>query len=332
MKRRTFISIVGSMAAAPLLRPVAAHAQPAGRMRRIAILMSVGGDDPDQKHLVAAFQQELSRIGWVEGRNLQVERRDIRGDAERLRKHAAEVVAMVPDVIVTNSNLATSTVSKLTRTIPIVFATAGDPVGTGLVPNMARPGGNVTGFAGYEVAIAGKWLELLKEVAPSVTRVAMIYTPAGAGSVGLMSVASKLAPPFGIQPTSIPARDGPGLDRSIDAFAADGGNGMLVLPGPVTVAHRLRIIAAAARNRLPATYPRRYDVPSGGLLAYGGNSLDSYRRAAGYVDRILKGEKPGDLPVQAPTKYNLVVNLKTAKALGLTIPESFLLRADEVIE
>jgi putative ABC transport system substrate-binding protein len=328
MRRREFIKLVGGAAA----WPPAAQAQPATRRRLVAMLVSVGGDDPDQTALVAAFHEELTRIGWIDGRNMRFEQRDILGDFERLSKQAAEVVAMTPDVIVTNSNLGTSTVLKLTRTIPIVFATAGDPVGTGLVANMARPGGNVTGFVGYEVAIAGKWLELLQEVAPSVTRVAMIFTPGGAGSVGLMNVASKLAPSFGVQPTSIPAGDGPSLERAIDAFAADGGNGMLVLPGPSTVAHRVRIIAAAARNRLPATYPRRYDVPSGGLLAYGGNSLDSYRRAAGYVDRILRGEKPGDLPVQAPTNYKLVVNLKTAKALGLKIPEAFLLRADEVIE
>ena len=331
LKRREFITGLGA-SLAPAAWPLAARAQPAERMRLVGILSVVGEDDSDFQERFAVFRQALEKAGWTEGRNLRFEQRSILADAERTRTSAAELVALALDVIVTNSNLATASASRQTKTIPIVFAVAGDPVGTGLVANMARPGGNVTGFAGYEFSLAGKWLELLKEVAPGVRRVAAIYSD-GSGSTGLMRTAVKLAPSLGIQPTSIRAGDGSEIERAIDAFAAAPNSGMIVMPGPNTFVHRDRLIAAAARHRLPAIYASgRYYVTRGGLMTYAADTLDNYRRAAAYVDRILRGEKAGDLPVQAPTKYELVVNLKTAKALGLTIPESFLLRADEVIE
>ena len=325
--RRGFITLLGGAAAWPL----AARAQQAP-MRQIGVLNTRNEEDPEFLTRFATFQEELQKAGWTEGRNLRFERRMSAIDPDSLRSHAAELAALSPDVIVTASNLATTIMSRQTRTIPIVFLTAGDPVGTGLVANMAHPGGNVTGFAGYEVSIAGKWLELLKETSPDITRAAAIYTEGGAGSQGLLHTVEVLAPSFGLRTTAIPAHDAAQIDRAIAAFAGEPNGGLIVLSGPSVSLHRRQITVAAARERLPAIYPFRYEVAEGGLMSYGSDLSDLYRRAAGYVDRILRGEKPGDLPVQVPTRFELAINLKAAKAIGLAVPASLLARADEVIE
>jgi putative ABC transport system substrate-binding protein len=322
IQRRDFITLLGGAAAWPL----EASAQQSDRVRRIGVLHTLG-EDPQG---FMAFQQELQRMGWIEGRNVMFMRRYPALDA--IPVQAAELVASAPDVLLTTSNLATVTVGRQTRAIPIVFVTAGDPVGTGLIPNMARPGGNITGFLSYEVALAGKWVELLKEIAPGLSRAAVIYTQGGAGSEGLLNIVESVAPSFGVRTTSIPARDPLQIEKAINALSSELDSGLIVLTGPGVGLHRMQIIAAAAQHRLPAIYANRYSVTLGGLLSYGANTADNFRRAASYVDRILKGEKPADLPVQAPTKYELVINLKTAKALGLAVPRLILLRADEVIE
>jgi len=326
MRRREFIALLSGAAAWPL----AARAQPADRVRLVGILTTV--DDTDSDELIAMFQQTLEKVGWTEGRNLRFEQRAMLGDVAQAQAQTKDLLALSPDVILTNSNLSTVAVARQTKTIPIVFATAGDPIGTGLVANMAHPGGNVTGFAAYEVAIAGKWLELLKEVAPHVRRVAVIYTPEGAGSVGLMRTAKALAPSLGMQTTSIPALDASEMDRAIDAFSLGDDGGIVVTPGPTTYLHRVRIVAAAARHRLPAIHPGRDRVVAGGLMSYLADRFSQYQRAATYVDRILRGEKAGDLPVQLPSKFELVINLKAAKLIGIDIPPTLLTRADEVIE
>jgi putative tryptophan/tyrosine transport system substrate-binding protein len=322
IRRREFITLLGGAAVWPL----AARAQQGDRVRRIGVLGLPG----EGRQQFTTFQHELRELGWVEGRNVRFERRLPPQDG--IPVHAAELVALAPDVIVTGSGPATTTVSQLTRAIPIVFVALSDPLGTGLVANMARPGGNITGFLSYEFPIADKWLELLKEIVPGLSRVALIYTQGGTGSVGLLHTIEALAPSFGVRTTSIPAGDPLQIERALGAFSGEPNSGGVVLTGAGVVANLEQIIAAAARHRLPAIYPDRSSVMLSGLMSYGTDRIDIYRRAASYVDRILRGEKPGDLPVQAPTKYELVINLKTAKELGLTVPPTLFAFANEVIE
>jgi putative ABC transport system substrate-binding protein len=319
LRRREFIAALGGAAAWPL----AAGAQQRERMRRIGVL-DLPGEGPQR---FTAFQHELRERGWVEGRNIRFDRRSPPQDAIPVR--AAELVALAPDVILADSQPAIAAVSQLTRAIPIVFAGVSDPVGTGLVGNMARPAGNITGFLLYEFPIVGKWLDLLREIAPGLSCVALIYTQGGTGSEGLLHTIEALAPSFGVRTTSIPAGDPLQIDRAFGAFSGEPNSGVVVLTGAGVVANYEQIIAAAARHRLPAIYPAR---SRGGLMSYGPDIVDIFRRAASYVDRILRGEKPGDLPVQAPTKYELVINLKTAKELGLTVPPTLFAFATEVIE
>ena len=329
MRRRDFISIVGSMAAWPLV----ARAQQGQRMRRIGVLMSQSADDPDAVAMTSAFAQGLQERGWVIGSNVRIEYRWGAGDLDRFRKYAAELVALSPDVIVGTAGSIVGDLQQVSRTVPIVFVTTVDPVGGGWVESLARPGGNATGFASPEFSMSGKRLELLKEIAPRVTRVAVIRDPAvPAGSGGLAAIQT-VAPAFGIELTPIGVRSADEIERGI-ATLGRSANGGLIVVGPTSSVqlHRDLIIALAARHRLPAVYGSAVWSKAGGLISYGVDPLDQYRRAAEYVDRILKGEKPADLPVQAPTKYELVINLRTAKALSLDLPASVLARADEVIE
>jgi putative ABC transport system substrate-binding protein len=280
---------------------------------------------------MAAFRESLQKLGWSEGRNVRFDYRWAGADPERMRAYAAELVSVMPDVMVSTSNQVTTILGQQTRTIPIVFF-ANDPLETGLITSMAHPGGNMTGFITFEFAISGKWLQLLNEVTPGLARVAGLYTPGGAGSLAMLRTIEDLGPSLGVETTSVPARDPAEIERVIDAFSREANGGLIVLTGPSTTANRELIIALAARHRLPAIYPGRDFVANGGLISYGADQVDLFRQAGSYVNRILRGEKPGDLPVQAPTKFELIVNLKTAKALGLNIPESFLLRADELME
>ena len=324
MRRREFITVIGAAAAWPL----AARAQQPARMRRIGVLMSQSPDDPNALAWISAFAQGLQERGWTIGGNVRIEYRWGAGDLDRFRKYAAELVALSPDVIVATAGSIVGALQQVSRTVPIVFVTTIDPVGGGWVESLARPGGNATGFATYEFSMSGKWLELLKEIAPRVTRVAVIRDPnVPAGSGGLAAIQT-VAPS-----TPIGVRSADEIERGI-AMLARSANGGLIVVGPTSSVqlHRNLIIALAARHRLPAVYGSPVWSKTGGLISYGADPLDQYRRAASYVDRILKGEKPADLPVQAPTKYELVINLKTAKALGLEVPATLLGRADEVIE
>jgi putative tryptophan/tyrosine transport system substrate-binding protein len=326
MQRREFIALVGGAAVA---WPRAARAQQI-QVRRIAMLLP--GSEADARDQIMAFRQGLEKFGWNEGRNIRLDYRYAAGDLESMRIHAAELLTLRPDVIVTASNQITTIMSRQTKTIPIVFASANDPLETGLVPNMARPGGNITGFILYEVAIGGKWVEILREAAPSLTHLAVLNTPAAPTAVAYLQVIETAGRSLGLQVTSMPARDLTEIERSIKAFARQPNGGLIVQTNPIMNVNASRIAALASQHRIPAIYGLRASVTNGGLMSYTVNTLDLYPRAAGYVDRILRGEKPGDLPVQAPTKFELVVNLKAAKAIGLTIPKQFLLRADEVIE
>jgi putative ABC transport system substrate-binding protein len=328
-RRREFITLLGGAAAT---WPLAAHAQQSERMRRIGVLVSGAESDPEESAGVAAFQRGLEALGWTEGRNLRVDYRWASADPQRMRAYAAELTALAPEVIVTSSNLVTTIVSQHTRTIPIVFATAGDVLTTGLIASMAHPGGNITGFTTYEVAIGGKLLELLKEVVPRLARIGVLYTQSGPAGNAVLHMIEGVAPSFGIKTVPIPARESVEIAQSIDEFARERDGGLVILSAPGTRVFRDEIIASAARNRLPAIYPYRYYMSTGGLMSYGADLLHQYRQTASYVDRILKGERPADLPVQAPTKYELIINLKTAKALGLTVPPALLAIADEVIE
>src|SRR5262245_52441792 len=329
MGRREFVALLGGAAAwAP-----AARAQQTERMRRIGVLMALAADDPDAQIRIGAFLQGLQQLGWTVGRNLQIETRWATTDTDSLRKHAAELVALTPDVLVAGSGTATiAPLLQTTRTVPIVFAVAVDPVGAGFVASLARPGRNATGFTTFEYGLSGKWLELLKEIVPRVTRAAVLRDPTIASGIGQFAAIQAVAPSLSIELSAVDARDVDEIDRAVTTFARSGDGGMIVTPSPATSHHSNRIIALAARHRLPAIYGWRFLAAAGGLISYGADLVDQYRLAAGYVDRILKGEKPGDLPVQAPTKYELVINLKTARALGLTVPPSLLARADEVIE
>jgi putative ABC transport system substrate-binding protein len=329
MKRRDFITLLGSAAAWPL----AARAQQGERMRRIGVLMSAVEGDPRALEFVTAFAQGLAELGWTVGRNVRIEYRWGAGDLDRFRRHAAELVALAPDVVLASAGSIVGALQQASRTVPIVFVTTIDPVGGGWVESLSRPGTNATGFAAYEFSLSGKWLELLKEIAPGVKRVAVIRDPSvPAGSGGLAAIQT-VAPSLGVELTPVGVRDAGEIEHAIAAFAR-GSNGGLILVGPTSSVQRHRdlIVALAARHRLPAVYANRLFVTGGGLISYAPDSVDQYRRAAGYVDRILKGEKPADLPVQAPTKFELVINLKTAKALGLEVPQTLLARADEVIE
>jgi putative tryptophan/tyrosine transport system substrate-binding protein len=330
IRRRQFITLLGGAAAAwPL---VARAQQPREPMRRIGVLLTGAADDPESLARVGAFLQGLQELGWTDGRNVRIEYRWGSADAERIRKSAAELVALAPDVIVVSGNSGMVPLQRATRTLPIVFVNASDPVGGGFAASLARPGGNVTGFASIEYGMSGKWLELLKQISPSVTRAAVIRDPSIPSGSGQLGAIQAVGPFLGVEVTPIDAREAGEIERAVTDFARLPNGGLIVQASTSTIHHRKLIITLAARHRLPAVYPYRLFVGDGGLLSYGADSVDSFRRAAGYVDRILKGEKPADLPVQAPTKYELVVNLKTAKVLGLEIPTTVLARADEVIE
>jgi putative tryptophan/tyrosine transport system substrate-binding protein len=329
MRRREFIGLVSG---ATVTWPLAVRAQQSDRVRRVGWLIPREANDPEGQARVIAFRQGLQDLGWIEGRNLQIEYRWSGGDAERIRTDAAGLVALSPDVIVATATATVAPLQQLTRSVPIVFVAVVDPVGAGFVASLARPGGNVTGFSIFEYGTSAKWLELLKQIAPGITRAAVIRDPAIASGIGQLGALQVAAPSFGVELTPVDVRDGKEVERAVADFASGPNGGLIVVAGALAAIHRDNIIALAARHHLPAIYSSRYYIASGGLASYGPDSVDPYRRTAGYVDRILKGEKAADLPVQAPTKYERVINLKTAKALGLTIPQSLLARADEVIE
>jgi len=328
VKRREFITLLGGAAAWPL----AARAQQAERVRRIGVLMTTAADDPESLARVGAFLQGLQELGWTDGHNVRLEYRWGSGDAERIRKYAAELVALAPDVILVSGTSGLVPLHRETRTLSIVFVNASDPVGGGFVASLARPGGNATGFASIEYGMSGKWLELLKQISPGVSRAAVVRDPSIPSGSGQLGAIQAVGPFLGVEVSPIDARDAGEIERGVTDLARSANGGLIVPASTPAIFHRKLIIALAARHRLPAIYPYRFFVADGGLVSYGADSVDSFRRAAGYVDRILKGEKPADLPVQAPTKYELVINLKTAKALGLEIPATVLARADEVIE
>jgi putative ABC transport system substrate-binding protein len=329
MKRREFIMLLSGAAAA---WPLAAPGQQADRVRRIGALMNAEANDPNASAEMTAFVGELQKRGWTLGGNLQIEYRWGAGDANRYRKFAAELVALTPDVILAVGGTATGALQQASRTVPIVFVDTTDPVNRGLIASMAQPGGNTTGFVQFEFSLSGKWLELLKEITPSVSRVAVIRDPVQFSGVGALAAIQTAAPSFGVVVSPVDPRDGKEMERSITLFARGLNGGLIVMASGSAEVHRKLIINLAAQHRLPTIYPYRFYVAEGGLISYGPNVLDQFRLGAGYVDRILKGEKPADLPVQAPTKLELVINLKTAKALGLTVPPTLLARADEVIE
>jgi ABC-type uncharacterized transport system substrate-binding protein len=328
MNRRTLFTLIGGAAAWPL----AARAQQAERMRRIGVLIALAADDPQGQARIVAFVQALQQSGWTDGRNVRIDIRWATGDPERIRKYAAELVALAPDVILATGTTTTGPLQRATATVPIVFVNVSDPVGAGMVASLARPGGNVTGFASWEYGMSGKLLELLKQIAPRTTRAAVIRDPALSSGSGQFGAIQAVAPFLGLNVSPVDVREAGEIERAVTAFAREPHGGLIVIISTLAIVHRERIITLAARHKLPAVYPYRFFVADGGLISYGADSIDPYRRAAGYVDRILRGEKPGDLPVQAPTKYELVINLKTAKALGLEVPATVLARADEVIE
>jgi ABC-type uncharacterized transport system substrate-binding protein len=328
MRRREFIMLLGGAAAA---WPLAARAQQGGQMRRIGVLMPFTANDPEAHSRSVVFEQSLQQLGWTVGRNLQIDYRSSGGDAAAARRYAAELVALAPDVIMTVGSLTIGPALQATRTVPIVFANVADPVGAGFVQSLARPGANATGFTNFEYTMSGKWVELLKEIAPRVTRAAVLRDPTSAAGIGQFAAIQSVAQSLGVELTPLSARDVGEIERGVATFERSPNGGMIVTAGG-TAYRRDLFIALASRHKLPATYPYRYYAKDGGLITYGPDTHDFMRRAAEYVDRILKGEKPADLPVQAPTKYELVINLKTAKALGLTVPRTLLNRADEVIE
>jgi putative ABC transport system substrate-binding protein len=329
VRRRDFITLVGGAAAG---WPLAARAQQAERMRRIGVLMNAAADDPEGQARIAAFHQGLQELGWTLGQNARIDARWGAVDADSSRRYAAELVGLAPDVILASASPAIAALQQTTRTIPIVFTSVADPVGAGFVETLAHPGGNITGFSLFEYTLSGKWLELLKEIAPGVTR-ALVLRDATVGSgVGQYAIIQAVAPSLQVELRPIDERDPGEIERAIVTFAQSPNGGLIIAGSPAGLVHRNLIITLADHHQLPAVYPLPYFARSGGLIAYGPDTVSPYRRAAGYVDRILKGEKPADLPVQAPTKYELVINLKTAKALGLSVPQSLLSRADEVIE
>jgi putative ABC transport system substrate-binding protein len=326
MRRR---EVIAGLAGAAVASPRSASAQQGERVRRIGVLMNLASDDPEAQVRIAAFRQELQQLGWTDGRDLRIDYRWA-GDASRFHGYAEELLALAPDVILASATPSVQALRQVSRTVPIVFANVGDPVAMGFVDSLARPGGNTTGFTPYEFGFAAKWLELLKEIAPRVTRVAVLrdLTIGPAHFTAIQAV----APSFGVELSTVGVQDVGEIERTVATFARSSNAGLIVTPSTSALIHRDLITLLAARHRLPAVYGFRYFVTAGGLISYAPSTIDMYRRAAGYVDRILKGQKPADLPVQAPTKYELVVNLKTARALDLTIPPSLLARADEVIE
>jgi putative ABC transport system substrate-binding protein len=325
--RRQFIMfLVGAAAAWPLAARAQKHGEGA---RRIGVLYGQAADDPEAQARAAAFQQRLQQSGWTDGRNVRIDYRWGGGNADRIRKYAAELVALAPDVILTSGAATMGWLLQATRTVPIVFVNVADPVGAGYVESLARPGGNATGFIQFEYGITGKWLELLKEIAPGVTRVAVARDAAISSGMGQWGAIQSAAPSVGVEVIPVNVRDAPEIERAIAAFARSPNGGLIVTGSALAAFHRNLLVALAARHKLPAVYYRR---TGGGLISYGPDASDQWGRAAGYVDRILKGEKPADLPVQAPVKYELVVNLKTARTLGLEVPPMLLARADEVIE
>jgi putative tryptophan/tyrosine transport system substrate-binding protein len=332
MKRRELIAGLGAAATSSLVWPFCARAQQAERTRRVGVLQALAADDPDVQASGVAFKQGLQNLGWTDGGNLQIETRWGAGNADTIRKHAEELAALAPDVVLASGNAAMAPLLQATRTVPIVFVNIADPVGAGFVESLARPGGNVTGFMQFEYSLSAKWVEILKQIAPNVTRAAVIRDPAITAGVGQFAVIQSVAPSLGVEVTPINVRDIAEIERGLDKFASVPNGGLIVTASALASVHRERIIALAALHKLPAVYFRRNSVDSGGLISYGIDLADQHRRAAGYVDRILKGEKPADLPVQAPTKYELVISLKTAKTLGVTVPPELLARADEVIE
>jgi putative tryptophan/tyrosine transport system substrate-binding protein len=328
MQRRKFFSLMCGAAT----WPIAARAQQPERMRRIGVLNPGVAADLENQSRMAAFQQGLRELGWTDGRNLRIDYRWSGGDPDRIRSNAAELVALEPEVIFVVGSAAMGILRQVTRTVPIVFAIVADPVGAGYVDSLARPGGNVTGFLLFEYGIAGKWLELLKQIAPQVTRAAIIRDPSASAGIGQWAVIEAMAPSMGIELSLINIRDAGEIEQDITAFARSSNAGLIVTATPLVTIHRELIIRLAGDHKLPAVYFERYFVTDGGLISYGPRVADQCRRGAGYVDRILKGEKPADLPVQAPNKYELAVNLKTAKALGIDVPPALLARVDEVIE
>jgi putative ABC transport system substrate-binding protein len=328
IRRRQFISALGAATAWPL----AARAQQPDALRRIGVLLNVTVDDPRGQASVAAFRQGLQQLGWSDGRDLRIDIRWGEDDADRERRYAAELVALAPDIILAAGTVSVAALQNVTRTLPIVFVNVADPIGAGFVDSLARPGGDTTGFTNGEYSLSGKWLELLKQIAPNVTRVAVIRdaaTPAGIGQFTAIQAATQS---LGVEVSPIGVRDSGEIERTVAAFGRSVNGGLIVTPSASVLDHHDLIIALAARHKLPAVYGDRTEVTRGGLVSYGPDRIDQFRRAADYVNRILKGEKPADLPVQAPTKYELIINLKTAKALGLAIPQSLLATADEVIE
>jgi putative tryptophan/tyrosine transport system substrate-binding protein len=328
MQRRNFIALLGGAAAWPL----AARAQQAAQTRRVGVLMNLAADDAEGLARVTAFAQALQQLGWTDGRNLRIDYRWAAGDPERFQRYAHELLTLGPDVTLASATPSIVALERASRTVPIVFVAVADPVGAGFAESLARPGGNMTGFSIFEYGMSGKWLELLKEIVPRVTRVAVIRDQSLTSGTAQFAAVQSVAPSFGVELSPVGVRDAGEIERGVAGFARAPNGGVIVTGSPLTAVHRDLIIALAARHRLPAVYGFRFFATAGGLISYGPDIVDQYRRAAGYVDRILKGEKPGDLPVQAPTKYELVINLKTAKALGLEIPSSVLARANEVIE
>jgi putative tryptophan/tyrosine transport system substrate-binding protein len=329
VRRREFITLIGGAAAA---WPLAARAQQPERMRRVGVLMPLAADDAEGQARLAAFLQGLQQLGWIDGSNVRIDTRWTAGDAERIRRDAAELLALAPDVILAAGGQIMTLLLQATRTVPIVFTQTPDPVGAGFVATLARPGGNATGFTQFEYGISAKWLELLKQIAPRVTRAAVLRDSTNPAGIGQFGAIQGVAPSFGVEVSPVNVDDASEIESAVTAFARGLNGGLIVLSNALAIVHRDLIITLAARHRLPAVYAARYFVRGGGLISYGPDAIDPHRRAASYVDRILKGEKPADLPVQAPTKYELVINLKSAKALGIEIPTSLLARADEVIE
>jgi putative ABC transport system substrate-binding protein len=327
--RREFIAALGGAAAS---WPLMARAQQAERVRRIGVLMAHAADDAEGQARLTAFLQGLQELGWTISRNVQIDTRWGAGDVNRIHRYAAELIALAPDVILATATVTVAPLHQATRTVPIVFVQVIDPVGAGFVASLAQPGGNATGFTMFEYGMSVKWLELLKQISPGVTRAMIIRDPTVVSGIGQLGALQGVAPSLGVELSPFDVRDASEIERAMTAFARGSNGGLIVVAGTSAAVHRELIITLAARYRLPAVYSARYYVVSGGLISYGPDSIEPYRRASGYVDRILKGKKPADLPVQAPTKYELVINLTTAKALGLDLPASVLARADEVIE
>ena len=327
MRRREFLGILGCAAAWPIV----SKAQPTERTRVVGVLEILGTDDPEAKIRSEVFAETLQQLGWAVGRDLKIETRNVGGDLDNLRRYASELIALTPDVIVSVGSVTVAPLQQATRTIPIVFVNVPDPVGAGFVQSMSHPGGNITGFLNFEYSMSGKWAELLKQIAPNVTRALVFRDPTTAAGIGQFGAIRSVAQSLGIELTPYNVRDTDEIERNVASFARSANGGVIVTPGGAA-AHRGLIISLAARYKLPSVYPYRYYAVDGGLISYGPNTNDPQRKAAGYVDRILKGEKPADMPVQAPTKFELVINLKTAKTLGVTLPLSLIARADEVIE